>query len=183
MNGSVNRHNTISWSSENPRTQIPIPHSLLGVMVWLGVSPTGLIGPHFFDGPVTGESYTQMLQDVLWPAIVHRRRLFQQDGAPAHYSLQARAWLDHNLPGRWIGRRGPIEGPARSPDLAPCDYFLWSCLRQQVYRSSPFTIQQLRASIAAACAQLDSDLCATACRSLPQRLRDCLRLGGSQLFK
>ena len=41
--------------------------------------------------------------------------------------------LNSELPGRWIGRRGAIEWPARSPDLTPCDYWLWSYLRSKVY--------------------------------------------------
>ncbi|KAJ4428699.1 hypothetical protein ANN_25692 [Periplaneta americana] len=50
---------------------------------------------------------------------------FQQDGAPPHYALMA----DRRLPGKWIGRRGAVEWPARSPDLTPLDFFLWGHLK------------------------------------------------------
>ena len=33
--------------------------------------------------------------------------------------------LDAAFPDTWIGRRGAIEYPARSPDLTPMDFFLW----------------------------------------------------------
>ena len=59
---------------------------------------------------------------------------FQQDGAPAHYGLIVRNWLDSKLPGRWIGRRGPIEWPARSTDLTPLDFYIWGYLKQKVYQ-------------------------------------------------
>ncbi|KAJ4425650.1 hypothetical protein ANN_27846 [Periplaneta americana] len=36
---------------------------------------------------------------------------YQQDGAPPHYHLAVRAFLDDNLQEHWIGRRGPIEFP------------------------------------------------------------------------
>ena len=48
---------------------------------------------------------------------------FQQDGAPPHYHRDVRAYLDKNLPNRWIGQRGNIESPPRSPDLTPPDFF------------------------------------------------------------
>jgi hypothetical protein len=43
------------------------------------------------------------------------------DGAPAHFSLFARRYLNRKFPGRWIGRGGPISWPPRSPDLNPVD--------------------------------------------------------------
>uniref|UniRef100_A0AAX7UMF9 Uncharacterized protein n=1 Tax=Astatotilapia calliptera TaxID=8154 RepID=A0AAX7UMF9_ASTCA len=49
---------------------------------------------------------------------------FQQDGAPPHYGCQVRAFLDEQFPGKWIGRRGPVEWPPRSPDLTPLDFYL-----------------------------------------------------------
>ncbi|PSN38338.1 hypothetical protein C0J52_12684 [Blattella germanica] len=63
---------------------------------------------------------------------------YQHDGAPSHYHLAVRAFLDDahyhlairafpddNLQGRRIGRRGPIEFPPRSPNLTPMDFYLW----------------------------------------------------------
>ncbi len=103
LNGVVNRHNCSYWAAENPHQQIPVLHSQQGVMMWAAISPTGLIGQYFFDSPVNGASYTELVENCLWPAIIRRRRLYQHDGAPAHYSQQARAWLDEHLPGRWMG--------------------------------------------------------------------------------
>jgi hypothetical protein len=36
---------------------------------------------------------------------------------PPHYAVIVRRYLDKVFPNRWIGRRGQIERPARSPDL------------------------------------------------------------------
>ncbi|KAJ4425934.1 hypothetical protein ANN_27560 [Periplaneta americana] len=84
---------------------------------------TGLIGPFFFDGTVTGQVYLNMLCTSVLPAIRtlygNEEFYFQQDGAPPHYHRDVRAYLDDNLPGHWIGRSGPIEFPLRSPDLTP----------------------------------------------------------------
>ena len=48
---------------------------------------------------------------------------FQQDGAPPHYALRVRSYLNEVFPQRWFGRRGSIEWPPRSPDLTPMDFF------------------------------------------------------------
>ena len=83
---------------------------------------------------MNGQRYATILSDYVIPHFSrHRELLFQQDGAPCHYATEVRRILDESLPGQWIGRRGPIEWPARSPDLTACDYFLWSYLRSKVY--------------------------------------------------
>jgi hypothetical protein len=35
-----------------------------------------------------------------------------------------RSWLDRQFPGRWIGRRGPLEWPPRSPNLTSTLFLL-----------------------------------------------------------
>ena len=54
--------------------------------------------------------------------------IYQQDSAPPHWSLTVRAYLNDNLPRRWIGHAGGeanvlLKWPPRSPDLTPCDFF------------------------------------------------------------
>ena len=36
---------------------------------------------------------------------------FQQDGAPSHFGIHERQWLDQQFPGAWSGRRGPVKWP------------------------------------------------------------------------
>ena len=64
-----------------------------------------------------------MLEEYLYPILIrkriHRRIIFQQDGAPAHYETRVRQWLNQKFPGKWIGRRGSIEWAQISPDLTP----------------------------------------------------------------
>ncbi len=124
LDGQVNKHNCTYWATANPELQIEIPNSKQGVQVWCGMTSRGLIGPFFFDGNVRAQDYLAILNDFLWPAVMRRRLYFQQDGAPVHYALDVRAWLDSKFKNRWIGRRGPINWPPRSPDLTPCDFFL-----------------------------------------------------------
>jgi len=48
---------------------------------------------------------------------------------------------------RWIGRRGHIEWPPRSPDLTSLDFFLWGYLKSKVYVTKPQDLDDLRGRI------------------------------------
>ena len=48
---------------------------------------------------------------------------FQQDGAPSHYFRGVQEHVDETFLLKWIGRKGPIDWPARSTDLTPMDFF------------------------------------------------------------
>ena len=181
LNGVINRHNCCYWAYSNPHVQIPIPNSKEGIMVWCGMTSGGLIGPYFFDVSVTGDSYLHMLDEFLWPQVKQRGLYFQQDGASAHYSCQVRSWLDRKFPDRWIGRRGPIEWPARSPDLSPPDFFLWGYLKNIVYKDRPPNISALRERIEQACEDIDIDMCRRACENVVVRLKRCQELDGKQI--
>ena len=91
-----------------------------------------------------------MLEDSLIPEIYQMNNnhlIFLQDGAPPHYVNIVRDLLNTTFPGRWIGRRGPYDWPARSPDLTPCDFFLWGWAKDKVYRREPRTIDELEDAI------------------------------------
>jgi hypothetical protein len=75
------------------------------------------------------------LADV--PLITCQELHFMHDGAPTHFSLVARGYLNRKLPGRWIGRGEPVAWPPRSPDLNPMDFYLWGHLLKSLVYSSP----------------------------------------------
>ena len=117
--------------------------NLPGLTVWCGISSVEIISPYFFDGCVTGKSYLKVLQHFLIPCLAHYDNdiMFQQDSAPPHFASVFRDFLDKKFPGRWIGRRGPIEWPARLPNLT------WGVLKDKVYSRNPITLDQLRSLI------------------------------------
>ncbi|PNF19251.1 hypothetical protein B7P43_G08008 [Cryptotermes secundus] len=60
--------------------------------------------------------------------------IFQQDGAPPHFHRKVRGLLCLVLPQRWTGRAAPLlRWPPRSPDITPCDFFLWGYVKDMVY--------------------------------------------------
>lgn len=180
LNGQINKHNCVYWNSENLHHTLEKSVNLPGLTVWCAISSQGIIGPYFFDATVTGDSYLDMLQNWFWPQVAQQAGeiYFQQDGAPPHYSRSVRQWLDDKFPGAWIGRRGPIEWPARSPDLTPCDFFLWGFLKNIVYGRNPRTIDQLRAEIQNAISKVDMQLCQKVCRSVFSRIECCIEKNG-----
>lgn len=127
LNGVINRHNCTYWHQENPHVHVEKHVNLPSVTVWCGLSSKGLIGPFHFDGTVTGDIYLQMLQTKAIPAIQELYQgeevYFQQDGAPPHFHRDVRNFLNISFPNKWIGRRGSVEYPPRSPDLTPLDFF------------------------------------------------------------
>ena len=72
-----------------------------------------------------------------------------QDGAPPHFAIVVREWLNTQFPGKCMGRCGSHKWPARSPDLTPCDFFLWDWLKKQVNSTKPRNLEELDGRIRA----------------------------------
>ncbi|PNF17170.1 hypothetical protein B7P43_G09082 [Cryptotermes secundus] len=87
------------------------------------------------------------------------------DGAPPHWHLNVQRFLNESLPQRWIGRMGSEDlalqfWPPRSPDLTPCDFFLWGFVKDAVYVPPlPTNLNGLRNRITAAVNSVTQDIC------------------------
>lgn len=104
---------------------------------------------------------------------------FQQDGAPPHFSQIARAELNQQFGHRWIGRGGPINWPARSPDLTPPDFYLWGTIKQKVYREEPTTIENMRERIRLAFVEInDGNRADRVLENFKRRIRLCIEQEG-----
>jgi len=188
LNGHVNRHNAVFWSARNPHRTMAVAQQGPGLMVWCGIFDDRIIGPFFIeDGTVTGERYLRLLQEQLWPVVADHPQLdqlfFQHDGAQPHYALVVRQWLDASFPGRWIGRRGALEWPARSPDMTPPDFWLWGVIKENVYGRRPASVEQLRQFITEEIAVIDADMISHVTQSVVGRYERLIENGGEQLIK
>ncbi len=156
-----------------------------GVIVWAGIWSGGIIGAFFFHDTLTAESYLEKLNDEIVPAIENRMNLeeifYMHDGAPPHYAQSVRQFLHETFPDRWIGRRGPIDWPARSTDLTPTDFFLGAVIKDRVYATKPQNIQALKDAITTEMQRLPEDLCRRACQSVSERLQLCKDLEGENI--
>lgn len=152
LNGFVNKQNVRIWGDERPNDVNEHTLHSPSVMVWCAISKDRVIGPYFFEnGTVTGELYKNMLSQYAFPRFSRLRPdyIFMQDGAPPHYSNRVRAYLNNKRPGNWIGRGGPVSWPPRSPDLTPCDFFLWGYLKSKVYKTPVESLEDLKTRIQA----------------------------------
>jgi len=120
---------------ENPYATVESNIQLhFSVSVWCAVLDDQLIGPFILEVRLTGEAYLRFLREELprlledVPLNKRGRMYFQHDGAPPHSSREVR-----NFPGRWLGRCGPHNWPARSRDLSPLDYCVWGWMKELVY--------------------------------------------------
>lgn len=186
LNGTVNRHNCRYWSDSNPHwmveTHTQRPQKL---NVWAGICGDRIVGPFFTHGNLDGNQYLQLLEEQIIPSCLalfpnNNNLWFQQDGAPPHYQLNVRMYLDEMFPNRWIGRRGSVEWPPRSPDLTPCDFFLWGHLKNNIYRNRPNTLAELEQRIRVEAAQISPDFLRNSVRAFYDRLGHCLAVNGQQ---
>jgi hypothetical protein len=117
-NGHVNRHNMHYWSPVNPHWMLEQKiQNRWSLNVWGGIINNRLIGPFFFHQNLTGEIYANFLENELDDLLENvplnqiANMWFQQDGAPPHFALVARAVVDEKYPNRWIGRGGTVAWP------------------------------------------------------------------------
>ncbi|GBM05916.1 hypothetical protein AVEN_135280-1 [Araneus ventricosus] len=139
ISGKVNRYNSRIWGTEKPSTVIEHERDSVKVNVFCAISSCKLHGPFFFsERSVTSNVDLDMFDVWLIPQLDFDSTdyIFQQDGAPPHWSTEIHTLLNQHLPKRWTGRSGDADDvfcfwPPRSPDLTPCDFFLWGYVKDR----------------------------------------------------
>ena len=92
---------------------------------------------------------------------------FQQDGAPPHFHVNVRNFVDRIFNERWIGRReSATDFPPRSPYLTPLDFYLWGTLKNTAHSTKPQTLEELRDQIEHAINDIPLATIQTVCRSV-----------------
>jgi len=122
-----------------------------------------------------------MLTNWLIPQLAAERHdyLFQHDGAPPHWHLTVRTFLNEHLPNRWIGHAGQndqvfCKWPPRSTDLTVCDFFLWGYMKDRVYVPPlPATVDELQKRINAAVKSVTPDMLQRVWSELDYRIDVC----------
>ena len=158
--------------------------------MWCAVANFGVWGPYFFEeeeqtASVTSALYVKMLQNFLMPKL---RNLgenatvwFQQDGATAHTAKKSMNVLRGLFPAHLISLHGDIGWPARSPDLSPCDYFLWGYVKSEVFKHRPTTIDGLKAAICKTINEIPQEMIQRAMENFRIRLQQCIAVQGGHL--
>jgi hypothetical protein len=85
------------------------------------------------------------------------------------------------FPGKPISLRGDVGWPAHSPDLAPCDFFLWGYLKSKVYTHRPENLQTLKDAIRLEIAAIPPGMTERIMRAFRNRLEECIANDGYHL--
>ena len=107
---------------------------------------------------INNDVLPQLLQHFeLQVGSAFRHLWWVQDGAPAHRLRAVTDRLRELFGNRVIALHHAVEWPPRSPDLTPCDFFLWGYLKAKVYTSPPIDLNDLQARIRQEVALLAND--------------------------
>ena len=95
-----------------------------------------------------------------------------EDGARAHIYTPVRDYVNNIFSGRVIAEHFIAHPwPARSPDLTPCDFFLWGWVKDAVYKHLPLAdTASLKTAVKDVIDSLPEAYCVRACRSVLKRL-------------
>lgn len=185
--GSVNRHNCHYYAQENPHWAMDgHTQRRWHVNVWCGIVGNHVVGPYFIEGNVDSLSYVNFLNNILpellenVPLQIRMRMWFQQDGHPAHTAIISRDALNRIFEDKWIGKYGPVEWPARSPDLSKLDFYLWGRIKDIVYQTRPNTKDELKQRIRDAIANITPEELWKVTNSLVHRAHLCIDNDGKQ---
>ena len=177
VSGLINRHNSRIWGSQNPHETYELERDSPKLNVWCGIMHDKIIGPFFFaEKSITAQIYLDLLTEYVSPQLeqYQPQLIFQQDGAPPHWGLEVRQFLNDTFPERWIGRDGPIPWLPHSPDITPLDFFLWGYVKDIVYRTKVRDVSDLQQRIIEALDTVTVDMLARTWLEIEYRL-DILR--------
>jgi predicted transcriptional regulator len=107
------------------------------VGVWCALSARRIVGSVFFNKTINCERYVEVIHGQFFSELTEEERLygwFQQDSITAHTVHMSMKALSDVFGNRIISSD---IWSARSPDLNPCDFLFWGCLKDKVYSNNP----------------------------------------------
>ena len=81
-----------------------------------------------------------------------------------------------------MGRGSPnLPWAPYSPDLTPCDFFLWGYVKSKVYQTKPADLNELKARIQQVFDEMPQEMIARAMESYRRRLERCIQVNGKSV--
>jgi transposase len=184
LDGSLCNSNCVIWSNENPNISVTKSLHPQRVTVWCGFTSTFILPPFFLDSgeTINSERYLHILQHHMVPHLPRRANvIFMQDGAAPHVAGNVKNFLEQKFGANVISRHFPNAWPPRSPDLNPCDFFLWGHLKNRVFLRQPKSIAELKSAIELEVYSIEQQTLAHAVDSLFDRLLCVLSTNGQHI--
>ena len=178
----MNKQNNRIWASEKPEGGIERPLHDQKVLVFCAISAVKVYGPYFFSESVNQHNYLTMLKDWFWTKHIntkeYKKYYFQQDGAAPHTANRVQNWLKEKMGKKFMDKS---KWPPRSPDLNPCDFFLWGYLKQKVYSPMPQNLDDLKAKIEREIKNISSDVLYSTFLNFEKRLKLVIESEGDHI--
>lgn len=188
LHGGVNKQNCRYWAEHNPHQIHQRPLHSPKLTVWCAISSSRIVGPYFFEEngqtvTVTSARYAEMLQTFFLPQIQEEVEdyWFQQDGATSHTARISMNILQEAFPNRLISRNGNLPWPARSPDIAIPDFFLWGYLKSKVYVNKPRNLEDLKTNIRNEINAIPRQILNAVMMNFITRIEECIVENGGHL--
>lgn len=121
--------------------------------MWFGFTKTTVYGVFItIEITTTCNIYLDMLEQFLDPQL--QQNVFQQDGAPPHFALVVRTYVNQLYPNRQIGNGLPWIEPLHSPGLMPLrHFFAWGFIKSRLY-----DLQELKNCIWESAIEISDDM-------------------------
>jgi hypothetical protein len=181
--GYVNSQNDRYWSSEYPHALIQLSLYDQKEGVCCAIRATRIIGPIFYEGTLDVQLYINEILNTFFSNLApaeYRISYFMQEGATPHTAKETIRELR--------GAFGEINGedmiirkglwPPRSPDLNPCDFYLWRKLKSVVYANNPHDLEALKQNIREAIYNIQQRELQQVSRNPFKRIHACLTAEG-----
>ena len=193
LNSEVTTKNVVKYAEHGhgqpPGHFVQFKQGAGQIMAWVGFTSTGKIfGPHFIEGRLDTREYMRIIryhviqQDFRDQNVNRQQTWWQQDGAPAHTSNISMRYLRGQFPGKLISKRGDWPWPPRSPDLTPCDFFLWGYVKNKIWTvdqdQQPQNIPELRAAITREITNIPNYMLRNVFNGMVTRCEACIEKGG-----
>jgi inhibitor of nuclear factor kappa-B kinase subunit alpha len=147
----------------------------------VAVSARSIVVLAHFKETVDCESYVQAILEQFFPELTEEEKLcdwFQQDSATAH---TARTSVSVQALSDVVGKNRIISSgiwQARSPDLNPCDFFFWGCLKDEIYNSNPRAEEELKGNNHKEISNIPAEQLQKVNQNLFRPCEECLRIKG-----
>lgn len=147
------------------------------VLVWSCFNERGLGCVHITTGTMNTAKYIDVLANELIPSSHmwfgdSRDFVYLQDNAPCHKSRDTKKFFEDN-------QLNVMDWPPYSPDLNPIEN-LWAILKAKLREKSFTSIEELSEEVTRLWKNSDflKNQCVALSRSMPKRVKDCIRLRG-----
>ena len=68
--------------------------------------------------------------------------------------------------------------PPRSPDLSPCDFYLWGTIKEKVYENNPHNLDQLKENITNTIRRITREELRAVSANVVKRAQKCIDVNG-----